>query len=341
MPDAATTDAHGDATSHDLRRYWHPIARTDEVGTEPAAFSLLGEALVAFRVDGAVSVFRDLCIHRGAALSQGSLHDGRLVCPYHGWAYDRSGACVHIPALPPGAAIPKRARAWAYPVREAYGLVWVALADPVAPFPTWPDDAWNDPGYRVFCAGTYEWKAAAWRVVENVLDFAHFNFVHKGYTELADGPVIKPYEVSRTADGLAYAYEDGKLRREYTLHFPFVVHDRKGVIDPSGGVTWSEAGDSRAGDVTILTFITQPMDAVRSRIYAFVGRNHALDAPDAAFAAGFDTIMEQDRVIVEAQRPELIPPDLREELYVLVPDAAAMAYRRLLHDHARDAGGQQ
>jgi len=35
----------------------------------------------------------------GADLANGCLRDGRLVCPLHGWEYDRNGECVHVPAL--------------------------------------------------------------------------------------------------------------------------------------------------------------------------------------------------------------------------------------------------
>jgi hypothetical protein len=35
-------------------------------------------------------------------------------------------------------------------------------------------------------------------------------------------------------------------------------------------------------------------------------------------------------VIVESQRPEEIPTDLREELHLRVPDASGIVYRRLL-----------
>jgi hypothetical protein len=45
--------------------------------------------------------------------------------------------------------------------------------------------------------------------------------------------------------------------------------------------------------------------------------------------------MEQDRAVVESQRPEQLPVDLREELHIKVPDAASILYRRLLSDLAK------
>jgi hypothetical protein len=40
--------------------------------------------------------------------------------------------------------------------------------------------------------------------------------------------------------------------------------------------------------------------------------------------------MEQDQVVVESQRPERIPIDLKEELHLKVPDASGIAFRRML-----------
>jgi phenylpropionate dioxygenase-like ring-hydroxylating dioxygenase large terminal subunit len=65
--------------------YWHPIAQAAEVVEQPRRFMLLGEPLVAFRDQQGVAVFKDLCIHRGTALSLGYITDGRLTCLYHGW----------------------------------------------------------------------------------------------------------------------------------------------------------------------------------------------------------------------------------------------------------------
>ncbi|MCU1432481.1 MAG: Rieske (2Fe-2S) domain protein, partial [Actinotalea sp.] len=115
-----------------LAGYWHPIAQSHDVDEKPRRFSLLEDDLVVYRDADGVAAFRDICIHRGAALSLGWVREGRLVCPYHGWQYDRTGACVKIPSRPADAPIPAAAKAKAYQVREQYGLVWVAMTDPVA-----------------------------------------------------------------------------------------------------------------------------------------------------------------------------------------------------------------
>ena len=320
-------------TTLSMHNFWHPVATAQEVTAEPKQFMLLGERIVASRHEAGVTALKDQCVHRGAALSAGRIADGRLVCAYHGWAYDRTGACVRIPSLPQGSAIPQRARVAAYNVREAYGLVWVALHEPVQDFPSWPENAWEHPDYHVFLINQYLWNTSAGRAVENAMDFSHFNFVHANYTELFDGPLIKPYEVERTGTGLAFAYEDGRIRREYSLVFPFVLHDRKKVMQVRDGKTWSEAAHGSApGDETILTFIASPVDEKTTRLYSFMARNHSLETDDKSYVEGFNTVAEQDRRVVESQRPEQLPTGLHDEMHLRYPDAAAVLYRRLFRE---------
>ena len=40
----------------------------------------------------------DTCPHEGAALSEGTYHDGRVICPRHAWVFDVStGECLRMP----------------------------------------------------------------------------------------------------------------------------------------------------------------------------------------------------------------------------------------------------
>src|SRR5438046_104123 len=107
-----------------LRAYWHPVATAKELQSgKPIGTTLLDERIVVWRAGQQLAAFKDLCIHRGTALSRGWIDGDALVCPYHGWAYAGDGACVRIPALGPNAAIPRKARAVAvYEVAERYGL---------------------------------------------------------------------------------------------------------------------------------------------------------------------------------------------------------------------------
>lgn len=61
---------------------------------------LLGERLFAIRqADGSVRAFHNVCRHRAARLLDGSSGNcpGRIVCPYHAWAYEPSGELAWVP----------------------------------------------------------------------------------------------------------------------------------------------------------------------------------------------------------------------------------------------------
>ena len=320
-----------------IRNYWHPLARIDEIIEQPKQFKVLGELIVAYRDSENIIVFKDLCIHRGAALSGGTVQDGCITCPYHGWTFNQEGSCVKIPSLPEKSKIPPNWKITKFDVREEFGLVWIIFEKPYQKFPSWLDDAWNRKDYKSFLVDSYQWKASAGRIIENVLDFSHFNFVHKGFTELADGPLIKPFNIIKNKEGFQFSYDDTKLLREYYLTFPFILHDRKRVInEKEESSTWSSNSDSKAGDITILSFIASPIDEENTRIYVFIGRNHSLEKENSLMAEGFDEIMEQDRVIVENQRPELVPLNIREEVHVKFPDSTSVEYRKLWRDLIKD-----
>jgi len=60
----------------------------------------LGEPLVAVRgQDGAVRAFFNVCRHRAARILDGGRGHcaGRIVCPYHAWAYDFDGRLATVP----------------------------------------------------------------------------------------------------------------------------------------------------------------------------------------------------------------------------------------------------
>jgi phenylpropionate dioxygenase-like ring-hydroxylating dioxygenase large terminal subunit len=113
-----------------LRDLWHPVAFESHVGGGPIARRLLGTQVVVWRTaDGALRAAVDRCPHRWARLSAGSVVDGALVCPYHGWRFADDGTAAEIPQLESGAATPPTACLDLLPAVAAAGMVWVCLAD--------------------------------------------------------------------------------------------------------------------------------------------------------------------------------------------------------------------
>jgi nitrite reductase (NADH) small subunit len=39
-------------------------------------------------VNGEISAMDNVCLHVGGPLGQGVIEGGKLICPWHGWAYD-------------------------------------------------------------------------------------------------------------------------------------------------------------------------------------------------------------------------------------------------------------
>lgn len=47
---------------------------------------------------GELSAMDNVCPHRGGPLGQGIVEDGKLICPWHAWAFDvKTGAAAHTP----------------------------------------------------------------------------------------------------------------------------------------------------------------------------------------------------------------------------------------------------
>jgi renierapurpurin 18,18'-hydroxylase len=131
---------HHPAARADLRRtginpdFWYPVAVSRSVRKEKTfAATFAGERIALYRgQSGAVYALEDRCAHRQVPLSMGVVEGDVLRCCYHAWAYRGNGRLSQIPYLPKGAEVPtlppRGVRA--YPVREAYGLVFVFPGDP-------------------------------------------------------------------------------------------------------------------------------------------------------------------------------------------------------------------
>lgn len=323
---------------------WHPVAYAHEISAgQPHGTTLLDEPLVIWRsADGTPRAMKDVCIHRGTALSLGWLADGCIVCPYHGWRYDDTGACVEIPQTT-NTTIPPKARTEVYACVERYGLIWVCLDEPRYPLPDVPE--LEDGEWRVVPTGPFDWNADASRQVENFTDFGHFPWVHPGLLGDVDRPIVPDYTVERrdhvlhysvvrpeapnTDDFPVFANADARSperRSRYELHLPYTIVLRLG---------WGGA------EGMVYFFVAQPVSADRCRGYCIIGRNYDLEQPDSLLQDFEDTIFNQDKRIVESQRPDQVPFDLAAELHLKF-DAVAVNYRRamqaegLAYDHTID-----
>jgi phenylpropionate dioxygenase-like ring-hydroxylating dioxygenase large terminal subunit len=332
-PDRIAPPRDGGFTAEDwavLARCWFPVARADAVVDTPAKARLLDTDLVLWRAGGAVRAARDLCAHRGAALSRGWVEDETIVCPYHGFRYATDGRCVRVPAHP-DMPIAARLRLAVLPAEERFGLVWVTLNGPPAPdLPEFP--AWYDPAFQAIMAPSIDVAGSAGRQVEGFLDVAHFAWAHVASFGDRENPVVPGYQVSRTARGVRAEYVSSVSNypkglqhlappgflwlRDFEVFPPFTA--RLVVHFPYAGRLW-------------ILNAACPIGARQTRVFCPLARNFDRDGPLEAVHAFNQTIFEEGRAIVESQRPEDLPLDPSEEAHIAA-DRMSIAYRRVLRE---------
>lgn len=317
------------------RPYWHPIARSADLGHGAVvAVTLLDEQLVLWRAgDGTLSLLSDLCSHRGVRLSQGSTTaDGCLRCPYHGWEYDRGGTCTRIPQLPHD-RIPARADVTGYRTTEHAGLGWACLVDETAeaaPAPRFTEV--DDLGTHWLHVGEpLDWACQAPRQIENFCDVAHFSVLHTDTFGNADELVVAPYEVTSIDDGAGLAF-DHPYRSGYAEGTAASAEDRYDMVfGYRVTLPLSVSLHGAAGPGTVMFVATSPITATTCRVFWCTGFPVGTEVDLEAFEAVEAAVFAPDQRVVEGQRPERLPVDLLEELH-LPFDRFAVAYRRALAD---------
>ena len=188
-------------------------------------------------------------------------------------------------------------------------------------------DQWGDSHYRKVYAGPYYYKANALRAVENLVDVSHFPFVHAQLNGLPDAPeVLNKYIVTRDKNGIHSSeitvfqpYGDPRgipvnSRYKYSVFNPTSAYFKKktGVIE------------------RFCTFFNAtPVDEDECIIWLIVAINFGPELTLEQILARQNLIFEQDRCIVESQRPVRLPLSLKEEMHVSC-DRMAIEYRRWL-----------
>jgi phenylpropionate dioxygenase-like ring-hydroxylating dioxygenase large terminal subunit len=304
---------------------WHVLNRSEDVPAgKPVAAKLLGEKLVLWRSEaGEINAWKDYCAHRGAPLSLGKVQGCKIVCPYHGWHFDQTGKCVHVPAhpayTPPAKSVVQR-----YCAVERYGFIWVSIGSPAADLPRLPK--WDDTNYRKVQAGPYAFKANALRCMDNFMDASHFPHVHPGINGRGDEPdTTIHYEVIET---------DGELQTtEFTVVQPYA--DARGIplavryhyycLSPTVAYSDKQTGPQ---DHWFTWCALTPVDEDEAIFWLVVAFNYNTDMPESKIHERQAKVFgEQDRWIVESQRPFSMPLDVGDEMHV-TSDRLGVAYRR-------------
>ena len=313
----------------ELDQYWYVVARSADVLPGPHGVRLLGVDYVLWRDgEGLLEAADDRCPHREAKLSLGSVVDGCLECPYHGWQFSTGGTCVRVPSSGPGAAVPPRASLQSLQVADRYGLIWLCPGQPRSDIPLIVEDA--DEAYRRINNPVDEWDVSATRMVDNFLDISHFPFVHRG--TFGDGveqqvPKIELEDLDEHFHGYSY---------EVTVKNP----QKATATSGQGGAELHRSMSSgfnlpftcrstilyETGLHHILLLVSTPRDDVTSYFTFVVWRNDDFSEPADEVIAFDRAIGEEDRVMLETL-DGVLPLDQRQTVSVQ-SDKPSVEWRR-------------
>jgi vanillate O-demethylase monooxygenase subunit len=330
------------------RDQWYVAAYGEELTDGLLARTICGEPIVFYRTEsGEVAALHDRCVHRRYPLSEGSKDGDLLVCGYHGFTYDRSGACVAVPGQ---TRIPRTARVPAFPVVELDSLVWVWIGDPAVADPTAiPRAPWlASPDYTTV-RGMEPLAARYELLVDNLLDLSHETYLHGGYIgtpEVAQTPITT--EVDEKA-GIVWVKRrmtdvecppfysestgiEGRIDRwqdiEYHPPCLYLLHSR---IAPTGVAPGPDGDDSNACHAEIVYAIT-PETETSTHDFWMVARDFALgDEGVSKFLADSNrTVVLQDvRALDVLEKVIATEPEGYQELSINI-DTGGLAARRML-----------
>lgn len=304
---------------------WTPVDLASRVKRgRTLATRLAGEKVVLFRdTSGGLGALIDRCPHRGVELSRGRVTErGTLECPFHGWEIEKDGGCARVPWCELSAEKRAGLSATALPVREAGGLVWVftgtdargteidlpeALAD---------DAAWS----RFFLVE--DWSTHWTRAMENMLDYPHLPFVHRGsigrgLRAPAAGQSSLELSTERTGFGMRIAAKIDGRSSGAGLEW------RR----PNGMVLVLDQGARRMRQHVYCV----PVDERTTRMILVTTRDFGLYNPLMWFFDQFNrVILHEDRAVVESSDPPAVPRPRFEKS--VMTDAPTLAFRRWYFD---------
>ena len=312
-----------------LRRFWYPLAFIEDLAAGPLARRLLGEDLVVWSAGpGEVSAARDRCPHRDARMSMGWMEGACLVCPYHGWQYGSDGMATHIPQMEPGLPVPPKARLGSVRCTERYGVVWVALDEPIRPIPELPMLA--DPRTRSIRQFDEVWAASAPRLIDNSFDPAHTSFVHRN--TFGSAPATDVATVERTPNGIVMRVE---VQVNQVAGMEHITGDSGDTTVRYVETTWW-APFFRVLDQTYpsgvrhtIAMSATPVDDTHLRLVQWVMRNDTEAEAPAADVVAFDRrITLEDKDLLEGVWPDY-SLDVTDNVHIKV-DRPTLVIRQVL-----------
>ncbi|GJM91818.1 hypothetical protein PR202_ga08234 [Eleusine coracana subsp. coracana] len=156
-----------------LKNFWYPVAFSSDLKEDTMVpIDCFEEQWVIFRgKDGRPGCVQNTCAHRACPLHLGSVNEGRIQCPYHGWEYSTDGKCKKMPSTRM-----LDVRIQSLPCFEQEGMVWIWPGDepPKSTIPSLLPPT----GFTVHAEIVMELPVEHGLLLDNLLDLAHAPFTH-------------------------------------------------------------------------------------------------------------------------------------------------------------------
>jgi phenylpropionate dioxygenase-like ring-hydroxylating dioxygenase large terminal subunit len=223
--------------------------------------------------------------------------------------------------------LPEEGSARELPTLRRYGFLWTSLGRPAGDL--FPLPEWDENDRRNMNAATFGIKTSAPRAVENFLDMAHFPFVHGGYLGEEPYTEVGDYTVETKADGDIWVkgcvFYQPKAAATATEGFDVEYMYR--VPHPYCAVLYKTHPVQRHR-MDVMALFAQPLseeEVNASLVLSLLD----VENSDNSIRRFQQTILAQDKPILENQMPRRLPLDPRAEMPVRA-DAASTTYRRWL-----------
>ncbi|XP_076900451.1 chlorophyllide a oxygenase, chloroplastic-like [Bidens hawaiensis] len=156
-----------------LKNFWYPIAFSRDLKEDTLIpIDCFEEPWVIFRgKDGKPGCIRNTCAHRACPLDLGSVNEGRVQCPYHGWEYSTDGKCEKMPSTKF-----VNVKIKSLPCFEQEGMIWIWPGNepPSATIPSLEPPK----GFQIHAEIVMELPVEHGLLLDNLLDLAHAPFTH-------------------------------------------------------------------------------------------------------------------------------------------------------------------
>ena len=283
-----------------IRNQWYVASAASRLGHKPRAARVLDLELVLFRdSDGNAHALLDRCPHRGVKLSLGRMTEGSLACGYHGWRFDGTGSCVHIPSLVRGQRIAAGCSVPAFRTFEQDGYIWIWVGDS-DPIPDRPSRIADFDRMR-WLQGSVDMKCDALKFIENNFDWCHVPFAH-----------IDAHPVSRLKKKLGLYDQQYEMRvseRGLDVFAP-VTNSESDPIPRLPTVRLSYEVPNRltveldAGKRSLIVMHVVPISANTCRLEWLYGPNPVpLLRRHVTWWSREPTVIREDRLLLESSQP--------------------------------------